>query len=162
ILPSAFYRITTPDWQLALLDQTVDNSPLTLNQQIIRGLHLRIGAFTLHAGYSPLATFENFLIPTQHEMAAGVGYSEKISKNYRLMENFYYFPSPPKGTGTVRPGGVGSVLYQLEQPRGLNLSAELGFSRGVAGAGEIEFRGSNDYLNATFQQKPQDFASLSI
>src|SRR5262249_45600936 len=92
-LPAGFLRITTPGWQLGLLDQTVNNSPLTVNQTILRGLHLQIGQWTVHLGYSPLATFEDFLIPTMREAAGGIGYTERLSSTSQLTEDFYYFPS---------------------------------------------------------------------
>jgi hypothetical protein len=125
-LPSAYYRITTPGWKVGLLDEMVNNSPLTVNQSILRGLHLDIGHWTLHAGYSPMATFDNFLVPTQRELAGGLGYTEDLTEHSHLTESFYYFHLPDESFNVGQSGGVGSVVYRLQRPDGWDISAELG------------------------------------
>jgi hypothetical protein len=161
-LPSAYYRITTPGWKVGLLDEMVNNSPLAVNQSILRGLHLDIGHWTLHAGYSPMATFDNFLVPTQRELAGGLGYTEDLTEHSHLTGSFYYFRLPGKSFNVGESGGVGSIVYRLHRPDGWVISAELGFSRGLAGSGEIQFRNAKDFLDATFQAKPQKFPPLTI
>ncbi len=161
-LPSGFYRITTPRWNFTLLDQNVTNSPLTVNNSIVRGIHLGVGHWTVHAGYSPLATFYDVLIPTEREAAFGLSHSFRLSPNSELQQNAYYFPTPSQSFTAGRPGTIASLEYRLRRPRGLELSGEAAFSHGLGLAGEMQWSDPKNFLHASFRQKPRDFASLSI
>ncbi|MFY9559839.1 MAG: carboxypeptidase regulatory-like domain-containing protein [Terriglobales bacterium] len=161
-LPSGFYRITTPGWSLTLLDQNVTNSPLTLDGATVRGIHLGIGSWTMHAGYSLLATFYDFLIPTQREAVFGLSHDFKLSRYSELIQNAYYFPTHSQAFTAGHPGGMASLEYRLRRPRGLELLGELGFSHGMGGAAELRWSDPKDFVQGTFRQKPRDFASLNI
>src|ERR1051326_3802475 len=47
-LSSAFYRISTPDRDITILDQNLIESPLGITGSIVRGLHYRQGGWFLH------------------------------------------------------------------------------------------------------------------
>ena len=161
-IPSGFYRVATPGWNVTFLDQNVTNSPLTVDGATVRGLHLGIGSWTLHAGFSSLASFYGFLIPTQREGVFGLSHDFKLSTNSQLIQNAYYFPSHSLDYSVGHPGGVASLEYRLQRPRGLQLLGELGFSHGVGGAAEFQWSDSKNFLRATFRAKPRHFAALSI
>ena len=78
-LPSAFYDVKTPRWDVTLLDQTVANSPLTVDGSVLRGLHFKSNRWLFHAGYASLATFNGFIFPVQPEEVAGAGYVLPLS-----------------------------------------------------------------------------------
>jgi hypothetical protein len=161
-LPSGFYRFATPCWNLTVMDEFITNSPLTINGAIVRGLHLGLGPWTVHAGYSSLATFSDFLIPTQREAAFAISHAFKLSPNSELVQNAYYFPTSPHTFTAGRPGGVGSLEYSFHQPHGLQLLGEIGFSHGIGAAADLQWADTNDHLHASFRQKPANFASLSV
>jgi hypothetical protein len=161
-LPSGFYRMTTPGWDLLLFDETVKSSPLTMDGVIVRGIHFRSHHWVLHAGYSSLATFSNFLIPTQREGVFGLSHVVKLSTNSELTQNAYYFPTPPKADTAGQPGGIGSVEYKLQRPQGLQLMGELGFSHGLGAAGDLQWSDKFDLLHFEFREKPPNFASVSL
>ncbi|MGH9544784.1 MAG: MSCRAMM family protein [Terriglobales bacterium] len=161
-IPSGFYRIAAPGWNLTLLDQNVANSPLTVDGVTVRGIHLGIGPWTVHAGYSSLASFDNVLIPTQREVAFGLSHAFKLSPNSELIQNAYYFPTHSQTFSAGQPGSVASLEYRLRRPRGLELLAELGFSHGVGSAAEFQWSGPRDSLHGSFREKLKDFATLSI
>lgn len=161
-LPSGFLRMAGAGWNVTLLDKNVNNSPLTVDGATIRGLHLDVGPWTVHAGYSQLATFYDFLVPTEREEVFGLSHDLKLSANSQLIQNIYYFPTTAQATTAGRAGAVTSLEYRLRRPHGLELLAELGFSRGVGAAAEFQWSSPKDFLHGTFHEKPRDFASLSI
>ena len=78
-LPSAFYDVKTPRWDLTVLDQSVTNSPLTVDGAVLRGVHFKSDRWLFHAGYASLATFNGFIFPVQPEEVAGASYVIPLS-----------------------------------------------------------------------------------
>jgi hypothetical protein len=162
VLPSAFYRVTTRKWDLTLLDQTVANSPLTVNGSTLRGIHFQSGRWLFHAGYETLASFHGFLLPVQTEGAVGAGYIIPLGSNSHLTPNFYYFYQSGQGLTTGHPGGVASLLYEYRRKQGPQLSAEIGAGHGLAGAVQFQDSKPNSSLMFNVVEKPGEFHSLSI
>jgi hypothetical protein len=161
-LSSAFYQIQTPRRDITVLDQFMTNSPLTVDGAIVRGFHFRQGGFLFHAGYASLATFENFILPSQKEGVIGVGYRISVGDHARLMPNFYFFPGRPASDHIGQRGSVASLVYDYERRKNLGLLAEAGFSRGMGGAARFHFYGARDQLSADLRYEPIQFASLSF
>ncbi len=90
-LPLASYEIARPGLAITLLDQTVVNSPLTVNGALVRGLHVRNGPWTLHGGVSSVATFRDLFVMTDPEYVAGISRRFDLSSHNSLTANVYGF-----------------------------------------------------------------------
>jgi hypothetical protein len=162
ILASAFYRIKTPGWDITLLDKQTRISPLTVDNTLLRGVHVETGRWLVHAGYSSLATFHGFLFPIRPEAVAGASYVLPLSTNSELTSSVYNFFSAGQAFGTGRPGVVGSMMYTYHPRHGVEFLGELAVGHGLASAARLRLSTLKDELNASFRQKPRTFPSLSI
>jgi hypothetical protein len=161
-LSSVFYQILTPRRDITLLDQLMNNSPLTVEGSIVRGFHLRQGNFLFHAGYTSATTFENLILPSQKEDVVGLGYRFSLGKNSLVTPNIYYFPRNRASANSVQGGAVASLVYDYKRGNNLRLLAEVGFTRGVGVAGEIHRCSAHDQLTANLRYEPAHFASLTL
>ncbi len=157
-MPQASFTLRTPNRELTLLDRVISNSPLTVARSNVRGLHLREGPWQVHAGYSFFSTFEHLLLPTEKEAVAGVGYRRRLSPRSSLTPNLYYFGGR---TGSGRGGPLGTLLYETRTASDVKLTAELGVSRSVGGAVEIEMDRPNRRAWAKVRIAPSDLPSLT-
>jgi SdrD B-like protein len=170
-LPSAFYDIKNPRWDLTLLDQSVTNSPLTVNGAVLRGVHFKSNRWLFHAGYASLATFNGFIFPVQPEGVVGASYVIPLSPYSRLTSSAYYFLASDQTLTTARPGAVPSVVYEYKQASGpfpvqrerqLELLAELAAGNGLGSALRLRYSTSRDDFILNFREKPRSFHSLSF
>jgi hypothetical protein len=161
-LSSVFYQVQTPRRDITLLDQLMNNSPLTVEGSIVRGLHLRLGDFLFHAGYTSATTFENLILPSQKEGIVGLGYRFSVGNDSLITPNIYYFPGNQASGTSVQRGSVASLVYDYKLGNKLRLLAEVGFSRGVGVAEEIYRYSAHDQLTANLRYEPAHFASLSL
>lgn len=170
-LPSAFYEVKTPRWDVTLLDQSVANSPLTVDGAVLRGLHFKSNRWLFHAGYASLATFNGFIFPVQPEEVAGAGYVVPLSPYSHLTANGYYFFASDQSVTTAHPGAVGSLVYEYKRSSGgfplqrdgdLDLLAELAEGDGLGGALRLRYSTSRNEFVANFTDKPESFHSLSF
>jgi Carboxypeptidase regulatory-like domain len=157
---SIFYRIVTPQRDVTFFDQLMINSPLTVYESIVRGFHLRQGNLLFHAGYTSIATFENFILPPQKEGVVGVGYRFAASTHASLIPNFYLFPGNHALGNSAQSGTVVSLVYDYELGEDLGLLAEAGYSHGLGAAEQFHFRGARDQLTSSLRYEPIHFASL--
>src|SRR5258708_33143039 len=65
--PLASYEISRPQRDLTLVDQTVTNSPFTVDGYLVRGLHVRQGQWYFHGGFTTIATFQGLFLATDPE-----------------------------------------------------------------------------------------------
>jgi hypothetical protein len=128
---SVFYQILTPRRDITLLDQLMNNSPLTVEGSIVRGFHLRQGKFLFHAGFTSATSFENLILPSQKEGVVGLGYRFSVGSHSLVTPNIYYFPGNRASGNSVQRGAVASLVYEYKLGNNLRLLAEVGFSRGV-------------------------------
>jgi hypothetical protein len=170
-LPSAFYDVRTPRWDITVLDQSVTNSPLTVNGAVLRGLHFKSDRWIFHAGYASLATFNGFIFPVQPEEVVGASYVVPLSPYSRLTTNAYYFFASDQADTTARPGAVPSVVYEYKRASGafpvqrdgeLNLLAELAAGNGLGSALRLQYSTSHNEFIVNVRNKPGSFHSLSF
>ncbi len=170
-LPSAFYDVKTLRWDLTVLDQSVTNSPLTVDGAILRGVHFKSDRWLFHAGYASLATFNGFIFPVQPEEVAGASYVIPLSRYSRLTANAYYFFASDQTGTTARPGAVPSVVYEYKRASGgfplqregeLDLLAELAAGNGLGSALRLRYSTSHNEFIVNFRDKPGSFHSLSF
>ncbi len=161
-LPSAFYTIRTPRWNLTLLDESIRNSPLTVNNSVIRGFHVATRHWRVHTGYTALASFHGFLIPLQRQTVIGVSYVAPFTGNSELSSSLYYFSRPADTFVSGNSGVIGTLAYRFRPSQDLDLLAEVGVGRGVAIAFELDVFKPRDAVKIVFRQKPRLFPSLTI
>jgi hypothetical protein len=113
-VPSAYYRVTTEDSEVTLLDQNVDDSPLTLQNVILRGLHIKDGGWQFHGGYTASADFADVLIPVEKEFAAGAGYTEFVRSYFKITPSLYLLRSIDLADGQQRSGVIASLLLDVD------------------------------------------------
>jgi hypothetical protein len=158
-LSSASYQVVTPRRDVTLFDQYVDESPLTINGSIVRGFHMRQDNWFVHAGYTTVATFEGLFLPTQPELVAGGGYRYPLTENSSLTASFYHVQVPASDL-IGRSGNVGDVRYKYSPRENFWLTADLGISHGIGGAGRLYYKTERDNIVALVRYMPLQFASL--
>ena len=170
-VPSAFYDIKTPRWDFTALDQSVTNSPLTVDGAILRGVHFKSDHWLFHAGYASLATFNGFIFPVQPEEVVGASYVMPLSLYSRLTANAYYFFASDQTDTTARPGAVPSLVYEykresvgfpVQREGELNLLAELAAGNGLGSALRLRYSTSQNEFVVNVRDKPSSFHSLSF
>lgn len=159
--PNVSYAYSSPNREFVLLDDEVNNSPLTVNDTLIRGFHYKQGPWEFHSGVTSQTSFREFLLSTGTEAVAGVSRSFRLTKHSEIIPNLYYFGrvsdnSPGQG------GAVGSVVYRFKASDEFQYSLEMGISRGIGGAGEIRYSNDASQLHAQFRYTPVHFAGLGI
>jgi len=157
-IPLASFTARTPHREITLLDRVITNSPLTVSRSNVRGLHLREGPWQLHAGYNFFGNFEHLLLPTNKESVAGIGYRYRLNPRSSLTPNVYYFDVASQ---SGRSGALGTLLYETRSGTDLKFVAELGISRAVGGAVEIESTGPSRRAWAKLRFAPPELPALS-
>ena len=163
VLPGLSYEVDTPQRDVTLVDQTVVNSPLTLDNVLVRGFHLREGSWFFHAGYTSQSVFQNVLLPTQKDTVVGVGYRFRLGEHSSLTPNLYYVDANTSLATTAHSGAVGSLVFRHEVGNRLKLLAETGYGRGLGVAGRLDFqRSAEERMSGDFRYEPASFSSVSV
>lgn len=153
-MPSASFRLFRGDRELTFLDRLVSQSPLTLDDTSVRGIHYLDDHWRLHAGYTAYATYQSLLIPIDRELVAGGGYALRVGDRSRWTPSIFAYRDR-----TGRKGGnVLSMLYEYRDGERLTSRAELGFSHGFGGALQLFGSGAHDQLRVDVRYRPEDFA----
>lgn len=155
-LSDAFPSISWQFKNVTLFDERVDNSPLTLNNATVRGVHVRQGGWSLHTGYTAAAFYDGVILPADRETVAGLSYTRQIAPAWRLMPSIYAFPS--RQDDRSRRGAVASLLVAYSPDERINFSSELGVSRGVGAAISFSAAGERNRVRADLRWQPGDFA----
>ena len=137
----------------------ISNSPLTISRSNVRGFYLRQGPWQVNAGYSFFSTFENLLLPTNKEGVVGVAYRYQLSPRSSLTPNLFVFELGQPQPG--RSGPVGTLFYEAQPATGVKFSAELGVSRSLGGAVEMEVDRPNRRAWAKLRVAPPELPSLT-
>lgn len=159
-VPSAYYRVATQTMDTTFLDQTVNDSPLTVQNVVLRGLHIQDGAWQFHGGYTASADFENVFLPTEKEFAAGVGYTQSAGSFLKITPELYFLRSIDLAEGQQRSAMIGSLLFNIHFYPGWELKSEVAYGRGVALAGELQHSSASSKLKARISKKDLEFPSL--
>jgi hypothetical protein len=158
-LSSLTYEVATADRDVTLFDKYLDESQLTLNGSIVRGLHFSDGNWFGHAGYTSVETFDGLFLPVQPEFVAGGGYRYPLTENSSLSGSFYQVQV--HATDRLgRSGSIGDVRYQYKPRDNFWFNADLGISHGMAGSGRLHYIGDRDIILGLTRYMPVEFASL--
>jgi hypothetical protein len=161
-LNSVFYQILTPRRDFTVMDQTVNNSPLTVDGSIVRGFHFRQDGFLFHIGYTSITTFGNVILPSLREGVIGVGYRASVGDHASLTPNFYFFPEGHASESIGQHGTLASLVYDYKATNEAEFLTEAGFSHGVGVATRMHLDGAHDQLSADLRYEPKQFASLGL
>lgn len=150
VLRSATYRITTPRRELTFFDSGLHHSPLTIDDTIVRGIHLRQDHLQLHAGYTMNASFGSLLLASERDFIIGGGYEYRVSPHAIVMPSLFAYPT--------KHGGVASLLYDYRRDDILEASAEVGYGGAFGASGHLLYNGVANRVRADFRYQPRDFA----
>lgn len=166
IIPAASYRIVERDRELVLFDDPVRSSPLTVDGQIVRGVHARYRGLQLHAGYSSYAFFNNLLLSRERRAMFGIDYRHELGRRSALTPRLYVFPTRNASRG--KDGVVASLGYEYGSDTALQVLAEAALSRGLdsgspilpGGYLNVSRIGARDNLSLRALYQPDGFATL--
>jgi hypothetical protein len=163
VLPGLSYELDTPRRDVTLADQIVTNSPLTLDNVLLRGFHLREGSWFFHAGYTEQSIFQNVLLPTQKDTVGGVGYRFQLGDHNTLTPNLYYVDTDSTLGTTAHSGAIGSLVFRREIGSRFKLLAEAGYGGGFGTATRLDFqRNTEERISGDFRYEPPSFHSVSV
>ncbi len=162
IFPLLSYEVAGPGYAVTYLDEAVTTSPLTFQNALMRGIHVRKGLWTFHAGASTLAQFDNFFVPTNPQWTVGLTRDVPIARTGTLSANLYDIINA-RGVQSSTDGGLlGSLMYAYHPNAHLSASAEVGLSHAVGFAAAVNYDDARQHLDASILEKPYDFASLAV
>jgi hypothetical protein len=160
--PLLSYEIATPKRSLTLVDRLVNNTDLTMNQELLRGIHLTNGPWEFHAGITSMTQYQNFLLPTQRVAAAGLSRHFQLNPHSALEGNLYYFKAGSGAGAVATSGPIATLFYQYSRMHDFAATAEIGVGQGFALAGKAERDTETEKLEASFRYQSPKIASLSI
>jgi hypothetical protein len=162
--PSLSYEIETPGRDVTFLDQMVSDSPLTLDNVLVRGFHFRDQGWLFHGGYTAQTSFQNLFLPAQKEAVGGIGYQFSLGNNSFLTPSLYYFQgSNASQLSAGHPGTLGSLEFRHEIGKHLAFLAEAGLGGGPGFAGRLKYhRQADEQIYANLRYEAPDFHSVAV
>jgi hypothetical protein len=160
--PFVSYEAGNAQRDLILLDESVVNSPLTVDDQIVRGLHFKTGSWLFHGGVSSVAAFQNNFFATNPEYVAGITRRFELAPHRVMSANLYDFLNPPAEVPGPSGGIVGSLSYSYEPTRDSGYFTEIGYSHGLGGAARWYHADARETFVADARYEPPAFASLGL
>lgn len=161
--PLASYEIGRPHYDLTFVDQQVNDAPLTLDNYLVRGLHVREGDWQFHAGFTSIAIFQGVFLSTDPEYVAGLSRTFSLREYGSLEGGFYYFKNPRNELAVAGNGGLGSLTYRIKRGDKAKLLLETGMSHwGLAMAARGDYEDKKTRVLGNFRIVPERFASLAI
>lgn len=160
--PYLSYEISRPDRDLVFVDQTVANSPFTLDGYMVRGFHLREGDWLFHGGFTSVATFQGLFLTTDREYVVGGSRNFKLDDQSSVQGNVYYFRNPESLLNSATNGVAGTLAYRYRLKDRAHLLGELGFSHGVGVALQGAYDDAKTHATGAFRMQPRSFASLAV
>ena len=155
-LPSISYRTG----RLTLFDRLTDESPLTISNTTIRGLHFIDDRWRVHAGTTAFTAYQSFLIPTQRQnlldaafrVSGGLTANALItSKGSVASMEYDYRPSEQIfARGEV---GVGRALSSSRQAESLSYT--------IGAAAQFGLDRDADRVRVDLRYRPRDFVIIS-
>jgi Carboxypeptidase regulatory-like domain/Pilus formation protein N terminal region len=160
--PFLSYEISRPHRDLTFVDQTVANSPFTLDEYMVRGFHMREGDWQFHGGFTSVATFQGLFLATDRQYVAGASRSFKLNDSSSLQGNVFYFRNPDSLLGATNNGVAGTIVFRYIQKDKAHFLAETGVSHGMGFAMRGGYDGEKDHVTGSFRSESRSFASLAV
>ena len=152
-VPSATVEITNAKRSIVLLDKFVQDSPLTLDGVVLRGVHATQDGWDLHAGSASWSPLEGFL-------SGGGERAVTVARKFnagtiRVTPRVAWFPDA-SGAKTV-----GAVTLEFgREADALHLRADAGVSGSPGAAVEADYRTKEREAWVRASTRPRDFAAL--
>lgn len=160
--PLLSYEISRPGQSITLVDEMMQNTNLTMNGILLRGLHLRQGAWEFHAGVTSITEFQDFLLPSNRYEVAGISRHFELSKRTAMEANLYYFNTNTSLNPSATPGPLATFFYEHLLDKHTQLSAEFGVGRGIALAGKFMRDTPKQTVEADLHYQSSHVASLDL
>lgn len=161
--PLASYEISRPRYDLTLVDQLVNDAPLTVDSYLVRGLHVREGPWQFQTGFTSVAVFQGLFLATNPEYLAGLSRTFSLGGYGSLEGGFYYFKNPRDQLSVASNGGLGSLTYRVSRGKSLSYLVELGVSHwGIGLASRGRYETEKTHVAGNFRIVPQRLASLAV
>lgn len=157
--PLVSYEISRGNKSLTLIDDTVNNSDLTVNGAQLRGVHVVKGPWQFHAGITSLTQYQGFLLPSQRIEIGGLSRSFRLNDRSSLQGNLYYFKG---GSSGVTSGPLATALYRYSRGPHLAGWAEVGIGNGFAFAARVDRDTGAEQLHGYVHYQSPQIAALSI
>lgn len=154
-LPFASVELESPGRSLTLLDQFVRSSALTLDETMLRGVHLQQQGLELHAGVASERRFDDLLIPSTGERAAGL--SLNVPRDgLRWRPSVLWLPdSRGAAEGVIALGVAHGVDGDPLQVR-----SEIGWGGRPGASLDVDWRGRGRQAWLRGRFRPDGFAAL--
>jgi carboxypeptidase family protein len=160
--PYLSYEISRPSHDLTFLDQTVANSPFTLDNYTVRGFHYRQGDWQFHGGFSSIATFQGLFLTTDREYVVGGSRTFRLDSNTSVQGNLYYFQNPDLLAGVGANGAAATVVFRYINKEKAHFLTEWGFSHGIGLALNGGYDDEKNHVLGNFRAQSRNFASLAV
>ncbi len=160
--PMVSYEISSPGRDMTLIDSMMANTDLTMSGILLRGFHLKQGAWEFHAGITSMTQFQDFLLQSSRYEVAGLSRHFTLSKRAALEANLYYFQTDTSVNTSATPGPIATLYYQLAPNPHEYMSAEVGVGQGVAFAGKFNRDSKRQLLQTSFHYESPHIASLNM
>jgi Carboxypeptidase regulatory-like domain len=161
-LPVLSLRVHTSHYDATFGDLMVDNSALTAQQVVIRGVHFSENGWEVHAGYASMLSYQNVLLATDPEYAVGLSRRFHLSKNSLFSTNLYYFQNPHNLQQVSPNGPILTFGYDYKRGQALELTAEAGIGAAPAFAFSAMSDSLQRHLTANFRVLPSSFPALAL
>jgi hypothetical protein len=132
--PFSYLRLIGERWNLTLLDENVDSSPISVSSTLLRGVHFSTGGLAIHAGYTSVAGFQSLFLPAYKQLIFGSTFVRQVSHDSQIGVNGYFLQRNPLITDRRTAQGLATVFFKRQTQRGLDFSAEVGISKGIGAA----------------------------
>jgi hypothetical protein len=154
VLPWISLAYHTPQRTIVLLDQRVDESPLTIDSRVLRGLHISAGPLDVHAGVASHQPLADTLVPAQGDRALGLAWRMPLARAL-LVPRLLWLPDSNTGSQLVTALGL---EHRTER---LTARGELGWSGGPGASFEWDAHDPDREVWARAAWRPRGFAALS-
>jgi hypothetical protein len=158
--PLISYEIKRPNQDIIYFDALVTTSPLTFQDSLIRGMHVRDGRWSFHAGASSVASFGAYFIPTSPQWVFGATRDFSLGKTSDVAANLYDIVNSSGVEGQIDGGLIGSLLYSYHPQPHFLVQGEVGLSRSVGFGASAVYDDELQHADASIVDKPATFATL--
>ena len=156
----ASINFTGPQGSTTLFDSRVEQSPLTVEDVAIRGVHVQSNKWFMHAGIASMTSFRQEFLESDPDWLASGGYRFKLSQRSSLTSSIDWISASSRYL-SGRSGMIGSLVYEYQRSERLHVATELGISKGVGTSAAFDYSGARDNVRFQFRSAPSRFAALS-
>lgn len=159
-LPQLSFERSASDRQLVLLDHRVQESPLTIDNVRLRGVHYRDSRLHIHAGLASPFLYQSVVIPARAAAAVGFSYQMDLGPG-RLTPSVYYLDGRRQQHGSA---GVVTTLTFAGRASGSRSDwmFEGGYGGAPVAAGRFTYAGLHDRLSVSARHQPSGAFSLGV